>query len=226
MITFYTKVDRRSRRAMTDFLSEHFRYNTMNSWNQSTSYANNIKIHNLGLDREIEDKLYDIIETDEFWAEAHALFDGFAQKYRYRWQAGINGRSGGYLVLYQGYIKPSGYISYCTACGQQNFTSVNVTGNICMRCHEPARRDYEKPLVQTGTFPVRSTDMDEDFSEFTLSELKNRVRLVQEFDRLTDSLIVLAVQMCGEYTVEDETYYVPKTRKVLVTNAEPREDRV
>jgi len=40
---FFKPVDLRSQKAMVEFLSNHFRYNTMNSWNNSTSYANNIK---------------------------------------------------------------------------------------------------------------------------------------------------------------------------------------
>ena len=46
---FSVKVDMRSRKAMTEFLENHFRYSTMNSWNGSTSYANNVKYYNLDL---------------------------------------------------------------------------------------------------------------------------------------------------------------------------------
>ena len=66
MRTFYTPVDLRSRADMTGFLKNHFRYHTMNSWNQSTSYACNLKIHRLGLDGECESKLFDMIDTQEF----------------------------------------------------------------------------------------------------------------------------------------------------------------
>jgi len=41
---FYKQVDKRYRETMRKFLRKHFRYNTMNSWNRSTSYANNIKL--------------------------------------------------------------------------------------------------------------------------------------------------------------------------------------
>lgn len=34
---FAKKVDTRSRQAMAEFLTNHFRYYTMNSWNGSTS---------------------------------------------------------------------------------------------------------------------------------------------------------------------------------------------
>lgn len=39
MRNFYRPVDLRSRHEMTQFLSSHFRYPTMNSWNGCTSYA-------------------------------------------------------------------------------------------------------------------------------------------------------------------------------------------
>ena len=43
---FYKSVDLRSRSHR--FLRSHERYNTMNSWNRTTSYSNNMKIHSLG----------------------------------------------------------------------------------------------------------------------------------------------------------------------------------
>ena len=119
MRTFYTPVDLRSRADMTGFLKKHFRYHTMNFWNRSTSYACNLKIHRLGLDGECESKLFDMIDTQEFFDLRRALLDEFDRQHNYLWQAGMNGRSSGYLVLYQGELKPSGYLSFCTECGQK-----------------------------------------------------------------------------------------------------------
>ena len=67
MKQFYKKVDMRSREAMVAYLSGHFRYNTMNSWNQSTSYAHNVKAYNLGLSSEDIYKLYYSIEDRDEW---------------------------------------------------------------------------------------------------------------------------------------------------------------
>ena len=58
MRRFYQSVDLRSRSQMTDFLTMHFRYPTMNSWNNAVSYACNLKIHKLGLCDEVYEKLY------------------------------------------------------------------------------------------------------------------------------------------------------------------------
>ena len=52
---------------MTQYLTTHFRYPTLNSWNRSTSYACNLKITHLGLSPEVVDKLFDMIQTQEFF---------------------------------------------------------------------------------------------------------------------------------------------------------------
>ncbi|NBK80009.1 hypothetical protein D5272_15850, partial [bacterium D16-76] len=57
---FYQKVNRRSRAAMTGFLARHYRYNTMNSWNRFTSYANDVKVPNLDIPSELQDLAYDV----------------------------------------------------------------------------------------------------------------------------------------------------------------------
>ena len=74
---FSRRVDKRSRAEMTAYLSGHFRYNTMNSWNRSTSYACNMKLYKLGLDRGTEDKLWDIIQVPEFYERLNERIEDF-----------------------------------------------------------------------------------------------------------------------------------------------------
>ena len=212
---FSQRVDKRSRAEMTAYLSGHFRYNTMNSWNRSTSYACNMKLYKLGLDRETEDKLWDMIQVPEFYERLNERIEDFNRQHNYLWQAGWNGRSGGYLVLYQGGTKPSGYRSYCTKCGQKNYTSVAETGNRCGVCNEEARVDYIKPPMQIFSFPGRDVDMDEDFEDWSLYELQQRTELVQEFDRLADDIVAEALYIAQNHSVEERTVYMPTTELVL-----------
>ena len=212
---FSRRVDKRSRAEMTAYLSGHFRYNTMNSWNRSTSYACNMKLYKLGLDRGTEDKLWDIIQVPEFYERLNERIVDFNRKHNYLWQAGWNGRSGGYLVLYQGGTKPSGYRSYCTKCGQKNYTSIAETGNWCGVCNEEARVDYIKPPMQIFSFPGRDVDMDEDFEDWSLYELQQRTELVQEFDRLADDIVAEALYIAQNHSVEERTVYMPTTELVL-----------
>ena len=58
--------------------------------------------------------------------------------------------------------------------------------------------------------------MDEDYEEWSLSELRERVKLVQELDCLADDLVSQAIRMANEYDVVEEEYFVPQTRHVLV----------
>lgn len=212
-------VDMRSRQEMTSFLQNHFRYFTMNSWNRSESYACNLKITHLGLDHEIVDKLFDMIDTQEFFYTQNELMEAFNEDHQYRWQVRMNGRSGGYLVLYQGEVKPSKYKSFCTCCGQKNYTSIAETGDVCGRCHKPARADYTVPSKEISIFPGRGTDDEEDYEDWSIYELRSRVKLVQELDQLADAIVQQAVQLAESCTVEEEEYFVPQTRKVLVTSA-------
>jgi len=83
MKTFIKKVDLRSRKAMIRYLSEHFRYHTMNSWNNSTSYAHNMKVYNCGLDSEVVDNLYELMETQQFYDELNRLIEYFDREHNY-----------------------------------------------------------------------------------------------------------------------------------------------
>jgi len=117
MRKFFRPVDKRSRGAMTGYLAGHFRYSTMGSWNYSTSYAHCLKIHRLDLETDIVNKLFDLILVPEFFEPLDDLMRGFGESHNYCWQACMNGRSNGYLVLYQGQLEASGYKSYCIRCG-------------------------------------------------------------------------------------------------------------
>ena len=81
------------------------RYYTMNSWNLSESLAYNLKIYNV-IDDELQDACYDLLDVDYFYEDyINPLIQDFEEKYNHEWQAGFNGRSGGYLVLYTGGIE-------------------------------------------------------------------------------------------------------------------------
>lgn len=219
MQKFYHHVDKRSRKDMTQYLINHFRYDTMNSWNQATSYACNLKIYNLGLEREITDKLYDLIGVDEFYEPLRDLMQDFGAAHGYEWQAGMNGRSGGYLVLYQGELKPSGYKSYCPRCGQKNYQEATASNNTCGVCRQPTRMNFPHTHMQVVTYPGRGTDDGEDYEDWSMYELRERVKLVQELERLADRMVDKAIHLVRHYDVAEEEFFVSQTRKVLVKSA-------
>lgn len=210
MKQFYKKVDLRSKTAMVQFLENHFRYSTMNSWNHSTSYANNVKIHSLGLTPSQVDKLYEMTELTEFYERLEPLMSWFAEQHNYFWQVGFNGRSSGYLVLYQGYSKPSAYKSFCTKCGQRSFKTVEETGSCrCGSCGTDHRINYSVSPKEIGIYPGKPTDMNEDFEDWDIYSLKKRVMLVQEFDRLCDQMVALTCELADNYEIEESVVFQP-----------------
>lgn len=215
---FSTRVDRRSKRAMAEFLANHFRYHTMNSWNLASSYANNVKIYNVIPD-ELQDKAYEILEADHY-DQINQLVADFDAEHDYQYQAGFNGRSGGYLVLYKGGWKPSEHKRICRDCGQKNF---QATATKCGRCGSENMHDYSGKEIFTR--PGLGVDYDsdrvrgaytlEDFLEWEMFELRDRVELVQEFDQLCDDVVAEVISLCEAFDVEEETVMVPHTVKVL-----------
>ena len=211
--TFYRPVDKRSKAAMTEFLETHFRYDTANGWNRSTSYACNMKLYKLGLPRAMEDKLFDMLEVPEFYEPIDHLRQEFAEAHNYLWQTGFNGRSCGYLVLYQGGCRPSAHRSYCTDCGQRNFASVSETGTRCGRCGAYARVDFKQPPLEVFTYPMRSVDSGEDFEDWSLWDLQQRTALVQEFDQLADAIVTAGIEMAERFEVREEIFFKPVHKK-------------
>lgn len=208
------KIDTRSRALMVKYLSGHYRYNTMSSWNASTSYANCIKVNQLGLNDKQYSKAFDLLDTD-FWQEIRDPIDDFTSKMNGSYTIGTNGRSGGYLVLYQSKYELSQYKSWCPSCGQRNCTVVTETSTKCGVCSQP-RRDYERPLRQLAVYPGKGIDQREDFSEWTMADLRNRVELVRSFDRACDDIRSAFIWMIDECDVVSEEYSVPRIRKILV----------
>lgn len=91
---YYKEVDYNNYEEMFNFLSNHFIYDTMNSWNKLSSIAHNVKIWNLPVDSTKalaaleEDNYFQINTVIKDWEDDHPGYE-----------VGFNGRSGGYLVL-------------------------------------------------------------------------------------------------------------------------------
>ena len=213
MKTFYRKVDTRSREAMIAFLEGHNRYDTMNSWNRATSYANCVKVHRLDLTREQMDKAWAMLDMEEVFDAIHGIIQDWSVEHDWRWQVGFNGRSGGYLVLYQGGLNyHNARSAQCDTCGKLTWhkedvpcTTQGCTGTL---------KVLEKARPQIVTYPGRGTDESEDFQEWSIDQLRDRVKLVQEFDKLCDAVVTEFLHYCENFTIVEKDIMVPKTIKV------------
>ena len=95
---FYQKgIDITNAKQMWNFLHDHYQYYTMNSWNGIKSIANNVKVYNLKLSGNCYNALT-FLQDDDYCTVNMMISEWEADHPNYR--VGFNGRSGGYLVLY------------------------------------------------------------------------------------------------------------------------------
>lgn len=99
---FKKAVNYENREEMIKFLSEHFRYWTMNSWNRSSSYANNVKVYKLNIPKEYQDTLWEYVCGNLECPDIDFMIQDEIAEFKAKtgYDAGFNGRSGGYLVMY------------------------------------------------------------------------------------------------------------------------------
>jgi hypothetical protein len=105
---FRKKINTGRKQELKEFLLEHYRYHTGNSWNRSTSYANCVKINHLPLTQEQRNVAYDLLDLEETYDCINESIADWGREQGWRYQAGFNGRSSGYLVMYQGEKKSDG----------------------------------------------------------------------------------------------------------------------
>ncbi len=115
----------RTKGEMAEYLNGHFRYHTLHSWNQMTSYAQNAKIYNLPWKkREDESRAYELFSTAQAAQITRNYLEDFTRQTNHHYSIIGNGRSGGYLVMVESERKDSGYKSECPECGQLNYRLV------------------------------------------------------------------------------------------------------
>jgi hypothetical protein len=168
MKKFFVEVDKSNKKEMIKFLINHVRYWTLSSWNKMSSYACNVKIYQMGFEREVSESLYNLTQLQEFFDDLDYIFDNFFYDTNKQYRIGFNGRSNGYLVLYN-----------------------NKSGN-----------------------SIDHTDI----LDWDIDQLKERVDLVQTFDKAIDEYISCCVYTAKNAKIVEETYTVEKTRQVIKYN--------
>ena len=203
----------KTRKEMTAFLSNHFRYDTMRSWNGASSFAANIKLHHIEFpDKETLDRAWDLLDVEEAFDDFRNVLAEFAERHDHRYQICTNGRSGGYLVLYNGGKKDTGYKSFCPKCGQRNY-QVAKEGDVCGVCKHP-RTNYTHPVMTTYTTGESVGDPYGDYEEWGLWSLKALVNVVWDFDKTVKAAIQAFIDYARNNEVVNETILVSKTIKV------------
>lgn len=221
---FEKKIDTRSRQAMIDFLTGHFRYDTMSSWNKLTSYANKVKFYNLGLTNDQKNKAWDMLDVN-FWDEISHPIDDFTREMDGHYTINSNGRSGGYLVLINSHYESTGYKSFCRSCGQQNYKTAIITDDL-----PPEEAIIVREVVKNGGIWTPETYLEQsaikaiharladDFTvTFSMSE-KEKLAIIRKAKEIAKDCTI--DNRCGRCHAEGEkgrANYKTPPRRLAVT---------
>ena len=176
------------------------RYSTMNSWNNQFAPAYNLKVHKV-IPNSLQSKVLELMECEDFYDEINILMDNFAEVHGFKWQAQLNGRSGGYLVLYRGEKKPSQYKSVCNDCGQRNYHTIEESGTRCGNCGSNSRVNSMMYDICIYTFGIEDNEVPKE--------------VMKSFTKLANDIVNNTIRKAKNCNVKEETYTVTKTRKLL-----------
>lgn len=171
---------------MIEFLTEHKRYSTTNGMGFGSSYANNIKVPHVGIPSDVDqDTAYEMVTMPDWHAAFNVLINSWTIDQNEAWTVCVGGRSGGYMVL---------------------------TKQLRHEVRGPKRSDAPTFKYHPTTQDV---DGDRDYAEWSLADIRERVKLVCSFDELCDNVVETFFDICREFEIVTETIKVPKKIRVL-----------
>lgn len=188
---FYKEIDKNNKDQMIDYLVNHFRYYTMNSWNQAKSYANNVKIYNLDLTDSERDKFMEIYNDEDLSPAITDIISTHINEFQTKtgYSAGLNGRSYGYMVLYD------------TKLDLQTRQIIVTPG-----------QSIDTPLTREDIESYEENYSEED----VMSWLRDRTTLVQQFDMMCDDILTDIKNLMDEYDIEEYTQTITVNHRQLV----------
>ena len=171
------------------YIKDHFTYWPFNSWNGGKNIANKVKVDEMGLDRAVVDKVFEMMDADNegYWFHINDCLEYECEDRGLK--VGFNGRSAGYLVLYS----PDKYHPTSLLGEYWNYDSY---------------RDWLADYADGDDYRAAQADLrymiERDFD------------VVQKFDQLCDNMRENLIYMAENYEIEEESYTVVKTVKRLV----------
>jgi len=174
-----TGVDICSPKSMFNFINEHFKYWTMNSWNRLESIAHNVKLYNLGLDGDwctALDYLTDENDIGDLQFEISMRIRDW-EKDNPGYTLGFNGRSDGYLVIYN--MEKDGRVNF------RNILPESLTG-------------YDTYEEWKASLKDNWCGYTENVSDY-IGELREYTQLIRNFDKFCDELR----ELVNEYSKMD-----------------------
>ena len=169
---YYKRVNKNNNKEMFNFLKTHYRYYTLNNLNGEKSIANNVKVYNIDEFKGIEDKILQVLEQDNYNSindeiKAWEFEQGNCLK------VGFNGRSGGYLVLYNN-------DNYCSVLDDYIENNNNY-------------EDFLQDIKNSDYGTIKNYHY----------RLVQQVEMVQMFDKLCDKLVQICLYLVDMQNIRE-----------------------
>jgi len=193
---FNQKIDKRKKADIIEFLTNHCRYYTMNPWNRTKSYANNIKLYSID---NLPSNAYDILNEDSFGYELEYILNDFEMLYNHYYSIGLNGRNDGYLVLYEQEITKRRIYEF-----KNNKDRDYSDSHGWLTKNEAIEKGLYRSEITNISLQFGRSLGDEDFECMDIDELKRELELVQDFDRACSAYVDAFKQFCIDHKDVDK----------------------
>jgi len=186
--------------AKYQYLKNHFQYDIMNSWNNLKTYANNVKIYNLGLTNEQENAFFEIneINFEYIWQNLEFEIEDFKEIFENTFDIFGNGRQGGYLCIIPHFDTAKKWRHLLDFEGLEDVLYYD---------------NYKE--FKSGQYNYFYND----WKRLTYkSEIETIYYILKCFDRLCDILRAELIYLLDNYEIETETITETKEIKTIVLN--------
>lgn len=187
---YYEGLTERTIEQKYQYIKNHFQYDIINSWNNLKSFANNVKLYNMGLTNEQQKKYFELMEIDPdfLYYETICIIEEF-QKLTDT-EIFFNGRSGGYIVIIPKSERNEHLLNYY---GLEN---VLYCDN-----YKEFKEKQNKYYYYEQSFKY---------------DINNVYYILKAFDRFCDVLRSELIYILNNYTIEEHEETYTKTVKEII----------
>lgn len=192
---FFDGLKEKTLESKFEYIKDHFTYDIMNSWNNLESIANNVKIFNLKLTREQENRFFELVNIDEEYIYDTLNYDIELFKDLGDFNIFYNGRNGGYLVIVPDFKLYNKNMNILDLFFSDNIYEYNTF------------KEYKKESLDSS-YGYDNTDFNDKLEECYF--------LLKAFDKLCDILRADLIYILNNAKIEEEKILEEHIEKTIV----------
>lgn len=192
---FFDGLKEKTLESKFEYIKDHFTYDIMNSWNNLESIANNVKIFNLKLTREQENRFFELVNIDEEYIYDTLNYDIELFKNLGDFNIFYNGRNGGYLVIVPDFKLYNKNMNILDLFFSDNIYEYNTF------------KEYKKESLDSS-YGYDNTDFNDKLEECYF--------LLKSFDKLCDILRADLIYILNNAKIEEEKILEEHIEKTIV----------